>query len=107
MQYQQPCITAVADQLPGQRVVLADGEDLGVVQSVIDTIRPDDGEEDHILAVQVNSEETGVPLGAVFVPERVVSFVTDEAVVLGTTAPWVAHHCLVEPPSETDPDTSA
>lgn len=102
MQYQQPSITAVADHLPGQRVVLADGEDLGVIQRVIDSIRPEDGSEDHILAVQVDSPAIDVPAGAVFVPERAISFVTDDEVVLGTTAPWVTHYCLEEPPSESE-----
>ena len=100
MHYQPPCLTAVADQLPGKHVVLADGEDLGVIQGVIELIRPDGGEEDHVLAVQVDSDSVEVPAESVFVPERVVSFVTDEAVVLGTTAPWVAHHCLTKPPEE-------
>lgn len=100
MHYQPPCLTAVADQLPGKHVVLADGEDLGVIQVVIDLIRPDDGEEDHVLAVQVDSDSVEVPAESIFVPERVVSFVTDEAVVLGTTAAWVTHHCRTEPPDE-------
>lgn len=102
MHYQAPSITAVADQLPGQRVVLADGEDLGIVQEVIDAAQSYDGSDDHVLAVRVDREDVDLPTGAVFVPERVVSFVTDEAIVLGTTAPWVAHYCRVEPPSEPD-----
>jgi hypothetical protein len=89
----RPSITAVAHDLPGHSVVLADGEELGVVADVIETA-VSDGAPAHALVVEVDAGTTDEPADPLLIAADGVLTVTDDAVVLGTTAAWLGQHTV-------------
>jgi len=96
MHVYHPRIGAVASDLPGQPVVFADGEALGVVTEVVATPASASHPASHALVVQaehVSGEAQREPL---LIPDATVLMVTDDAVVLGTTARWLDQHIVAE-----------
>jgi hypothetical protein len=102
MQYQKPCIASLAPSLPGHVVVMADGDEFGIVEGVVSTPRDEDADSpEHFLVVKVeqSAPEQEVPQSTVlFIDDDTVHAVTEDAVILGTTTQWVSHHAITEPP---------
>ena len=99
MHSQRPNIAAVAHDLPGQSVVLADGDDLGVIVDVVETQGAADGLTAHALVIDLHETTTDTPADQLFISGASVLAVTDDAVVLGTTARWLDQHMVAEPES--------
>src|SRR5215204_5770601 len=94
MHSERPSIAAVAHDLPGQNVVLADGDELGVITDVVETSAATSGVSAHALVVDVNDTTTDTPVSPLLISGDGVVAVTDDAVVLGTTARWLDQHVV-------------
>ena len=90
-------IAAVAHELSGQSVVLADGDDLGVITDVVQTSVAANGVPAHALVVEVDDAMPDTPTDPVLISAASVLTVTNDAVVLGTTARWLDQHMVAEP----------
>jgi hypothetical protein len=97
---QRPSIAAVAHDLPGQHVVFADGDELGVITDVVQTSAADDAVPAHALVVEVDELATDTPADLLLISTEGILTVTDDAVVLGTTALWLDQHTVAEPESD-------
>ena len=95
----RPNIAAVAHYLPGHNVVLADGDDLGVITDVVETLDASDGVPAHALVIDVHETTMDTPTDPLFISSESVLAVTGDAVVLGTTARWLDQHTVAEPES--------
>src|SRR5688572_26375066 len=82
MHAQRPSIAAVAHDLPGQSVVLADGDDLGVITDVVETPDASGGVPAHALVIDIDHETTNTPSDPLVISGESVLAVTDDAVVL-------------------------
>jgi hypothetical protein len=103
MPHQKPNLADLASEVAGQSVVLADGEELGVVEGVISAPPHSAAQNpEHYLVVYVEQ-----PLSVTHTPEATRLFIEDDrihtvtadTVVLGTTAPWLTHHASTQPPT--------
>jgi hypothetical protein len=96
MHLHPPSIAPLADRLPGHTVILADGDEIGVVAEVVETPATVSNAPSHALVVQVDQPEDDTPSDPLVVSAESVLAVTDDAVVLGTTAPWLSQHELTD-----------
>lgn len=96
---ERPNIAAVADDLLGQNVVLADGDQLGVITDVVQTSAAPDSVPAHALVIDVDDATTDTPAEPIVISDESILAVTDDAVVLGTTARWLDQHMVAEPSS--------
>ena len=99
MEPQRPCIATVSAELPGQPVLTADGEEVGVVADVVKVAETDCGGVSHALVVKVEQEVPDLATNEVLIPDDDVLALTDHEVVLGTTMTWLPHHTIAEPPA--------
>ena len=100
MHAKRPSIAAVAHDLPGHNVVLADGDDLGVITDVVETPDASGGVSSHALVIDMHTSTTDTPVDPLFLSGESVLAVTDDTVVLGTTARWLDQHTVGEPESD-------
>jgi hypothetical protein len=90
-------IAAVAPDLPGQHVVLADGDELGVITDVVQTSVAANGVPAHAIVVEVDDAMPDTLADPLLISAASVLTVTNDAVVLGTTARWLDQHTVAEP----------
>jgi hypothetical protein len=93
---QRSNIAAVAHDLPGQNVVLADGDELGVIMDVVETSAATIGVSAPAIVVDISDATTETPTESLVISGKTVVAVTDDAVVLGTTACWLDQHVVAE-----------
>ena len=91
-----PNIARMTDQLPGHTVVLADGDEIGVVTDIVETPATTGHSTSHALVVQVAEPADEAPPEPLIVSGEAVLAVTDDAVVLGTTATWLGQHTVTD-----------
>jgi hypothetical protein len=91
-----PNIARMTEQLSGHTVVLADGDELGVVADIIETPATTAHSTSHALVVQVAEPAADAPPEPLVVSGEAVLTVTDDAVVLGTTATWLGQHTVTD-----------
>jgi hypothetical protein len=80
----------------GQTVVLADGDEVGTVEAVVE---PPDSQQAPLIVVHVDTATLPQDADHLYIPQHAVHLVTEHDVVLGTTAAWLAQHAVTEPPT--------
>ena len=83
----------------GQRVILSDGDELGIVEALVES---PDGDADPFIVVDIAETALTEEADRLYVPQDAVHLVTDDDVVLGTTARWLAQHHWDAPPSDAE-----
>jgi len=91
-----PNIARMTEQLSGHTVVLADGDVIGVVADVVETPDTTTHSASHALVVEVAEPAADAPPESLVVSGEAVLTVTDDAVVLGTTATWLGQHTVTD-----------
>lgn len=89
-------VPTASNELTGRTVVMADGDEVGVVEGVIAAAHAE--AEAHVI-VAVTATAT-VPSMQWSVPAHAIHTITETDVILGTRADWIEPHHWTQPPAD-------